>query len=1428
MNSVAADYAETIKTLTRPDHTTGTVQIASSVTGELVSDITIFSEAQYWVRNLVSPVKFSKALGSLTTRPKGARKLGKKAQVNFNDIIEIGPYAALKRPVQETLSNNKCELRYWHSLSRKEPASVHLIRLMGQMFCMGYKIDLSSANRLDHNRCNRTLTDLPQYSFSNSKSYWQEGTLSAQTRRRHHFPRPLLGAPVSDWNPLEPKWRQYLSVQALPWLADHKVDDAILLPGAAMIVLALEAAHQMVPPDAKINAFIVKEATFSSPIVIPTEEERHAEIETFYRPVWSPLANGSAWSEVRICVRSRGATQEACRAVLHAEIDNPLNGLDDGAEKETQASLLKERYQQLAAPCEKALDSKAIYRTYNKMGLQYGPKFRGMHQPMWNGVDSCKADILLSYTEGMEDDSNDFLIHPATLDILAQLMWVPLTNGGTCTVPTALPTRIRDAWISNDGLRNNRLHQIQGVARSYRRDFRVTEGTAVMLNDANEPILALGTLEFSTITRNDPNSAGKGFQPLFFSMRNMPDIDLMEKSQLQRLILPVPAYCHSEAMFNLNLHQALKWFINETLEQLEGENLDTLRPHMYSYIEWMRLQSKSLPGLDSTLMNDDAEREKLLQRVEEANDRGKVYITFGRQLKSIVSGTTDALDVLFSSSLAEGFYADFFRSASSSTKLWNYLDALAFKNPALSILEVGAGTGSITPFVLAPLLTNGQTDTGFPRFCRYDFTDISAGFFEKAKEKIAQTAPIEYMNFKVFDLESDPIAQGLEASSYDVIVAASVIHATSNLSNTLGRLRTLLKPGGKLVLVEVIQPECIRAAFIFGTLPGWWMSTDSKDGYRDRGPNINEDQWKEVLSATGFSVNAVVKDHEEDYCHEFGFIFATAVNREKTSHNPTHDLTIVLSPECEMQKTLASAIDSSLQVKGWQKCKKIHLDDISSPEHLIGNRIIVLAEMTSPLLRNISEAHYDAINLIASSGKGILWATQTGNSTDQYADFQMVNGLARVLRTENPNRAFVTLALQDQAAIHSNANTMSKVIQELENADWSTVDGEMEYVECDNMLQIRRLLEDDDMDKKTLSRTTPQLREETWECACPLALTVHSPGLLDSLCFVADNHPENDTPLGMEDVEIDVRAVGINFRDVLIALGALDSDKFGVECTGIVRRAGPQATVQPGDRVIAAKMGCARSSVRCHSQVLVKIPDFLSFEEAASFPTVAVTAYYGLIEMGRLQPEDKILIHAGAGGTGQLCIQLAQLIGAEVYVTTSSQAKKDFLMSTYNIPADHVFYSRNTSFAQAIRQATNGRGVDMLVNSLAGDSLVASWELMAPHGRFIELGRADIRGNSNLPMMSFGNNVSFISVAIDYICDHRPALLARMLRAVTDMLTRGELQLPSPRRSYPVSEVTDAFRYLQSGSSVGKLVLTMDPSDKVPVRLSLSLTLAKY
>lgn len=247
----------------------------------------------------------------------------------------------------------------------------------------------------------------------------------------------------------------------------------------------------------------------------------------------------------------------------------------------------------------------------------------------------------------------------------------------------------------------------------------------------------------------------------------------------------------------------------------------------------------------------------------------------------------------------------------------------------------------------------------------------------------------------------------------------------------------------------------------------------------------------------------------------------------------------------------------------------------------------------------------------------------------------------------------------------------------------------------------------------------------------PLALAVRTPGMLDTFQFVDDN--EYQQPLADKDVEISVKAVGMNFHDVMIAMGQISDTDLGVECSGVVTRTGQGVTkYKPGDKVITFRLGCYRTLLRNPEQMYQKMPEDMSFEAAATLPCVYTTVYYSIFDVARLQRGESILIHAAAGGLGQAAIILAQHIGADIYVTVSSSAKKQFLMETYGLSEDHVFNSRDLTFAKGVKRMTGGRGVDVVLNSLAGEALRQTWLSVAPFGRFIEVGKRDIGKSSGL------------------------------------------------------------------------------------------------
>ena len=219
-------------------------------------------------------------------------------------------------------------------------------------------------------------------------------------------------------------------------------------------------------------------------------------------------------------------------------------------------------------------------------------------------------------------------------------------------------------------------------------------------------------------------------------------------------------------------------------------------------------------------------------------------------------------------------------------------------------------------------------------------------------------------------------------------------------------------------------------------------------------------------------------------------------------------------------------------------------------------------------------------------------------------------------------------------------------------------------------------------------------------------------------------------------------------------------------------------------------------------------------------PITFCTAYYSLHHLGRLRQGECVLIHAATGGVGLAATQLDSLIGAIIFVTVGSNDKKRLLMDLYNIPSQHVFSSRNLFFAQGIHRVTNGRGVDVVLNSLAGESLRQSFECVAPLGRFLKIGKKDMYLGEDLPMSPFLQNITFASVILGVIAEQARPLMAGSMKVVIELATARPalLHSPKPIHIFRVPEVESAFRFVQSGKNGEKTVIEIHDDDVISVR----------
>ena len=335
---------------------------------------------------------------------------------------------------------------------------------------------------------------------------------------------------------------------------------------------------------------------------------------------------------------------------------------------------------------------------------------------------------------------------------------------------------------------------------------------------------------------------------------------------------------------------------------------------------------------------------------------------------------------------------------------------------------------------------------------------------------------------------------------------------------------------------------------------------------------------------------------------------------------------------------------------------------------------------------------------------------------------------------------------------------------------------------------------------------------------------VATPGILDSLYLepVLRRSPEAG------EVEIAVKAAGLNFMNVMGAMGIYPGyprgvGPLGIECAGVIVNVGEGVSdFRTGDEVIAIAFDSLASHAITDARLLVKKPASLNFEEAASIPIAYVTAYYALHYLGRLQANERVLIHSATGGVGLAAVQLAKRAGAQIFATAGSEDKREYLKA---LGIQHVMDSRSLSFADDIMKTTSGEGVDVVLNSLAGNAIAKGLQVLKPYGRFLEIGKRDIYQNSKIGLLPFQKNLSYFAIDLDRLCRERPDIVGGMLRGIFEMIEAQQLTA-LPLQTFPVSQASDGFRMMAQAKHIGKIAITLDdsnasfevPAGAVPIR----------
>ncbi|KAI1337734.1 beta-ketoacyl synthase domain-containing protein [Xylariaceae sp. FL0016] len=1384
-------------------------------------------EPSYWTKNLVSPVLFHQSISHMLKASLASPRADPQPSL-ITDILEVGPHRGLEGPLRNiTEELGKKGIIQYHGLLRRGQSDLYaVLEAVGSLFSRGLNVDLSTVNQYKEHAPSM-LTDPPAYPFNLSKEYWSESQASKTFRSRRHGRHELLGAPVPGWNKTDNAvWRNWIRLSENPWIEHHQVSGNILYPAAGMLVMAIEACRQTVDLDSAkpIKGFKFRDVSFHSALQVP-DDPKGVESYFHLRPVREAALEKktSSWREFQVFTSQDDEDwREHCRGQVQIEYEEKITPVDGGLEKLQHREYCQDQITEAQSRCTQAMVSRKLYGAFRDAGLEFGPTFQTLTDlrvdPTTPGIALSRVrDTLRTIRSSMPHGYlQDHLIHPTTLDGMLQSCLAPLIAPGPGAAKQAsVPVYLNDLWISSSPTPDAGYATYVQTERYGRQEssssFSAVEFTTL------EPVASATGLIFKTVNgENSSSDQGSDSLHRSWNIEWKPDPGMISLDQAEEVFglkdeVPKDVYnamddCH--ALCALYIRQAIeKLGLDDGQSATDKGTVAGREPtgHLAQYITLMKEQVNSYySSRDLVALDRIAELEARLQNRD--TPEGKLTLAVGQVLPSILDGNINPLSVIFSGTLADDFYLHGFGAQRCYAQLRGYLDSLAHKNPNMKILEVGAGTGGTT---------RGTFDVLGDRYQGYDFTDISPFFFEQARQRF----PDERMLFRVLDIERDPTDQGFEAAAYDVVIATNVLHATKNLDTTLSHVKALLKPGGKLLLSESTDPGWLFLNFIFGLLPGWWLSEDTD---RLNGALTTVDDWKKHLTSCGYTgLDAVFRDHP-DADHQFTSVIVSSkseVKEEARRPGPGSTYHIVADPSSVLQSRVSDALTRTISSELKTVVAQSSLENVAENQDMGDSIYMVLNELNNPILETISEETMDSLKRLMSS-RTVLWLTQSGE-----AQLQLVNGFASCVRLEYPALNFITVEVDITHGLEIVADSVSRILALV--AASSHDNSETTFRITNGTVQLPRLVEAGYMAHHIHEQTQSSkvIQEEFGKDPDrSLHLQIETIGLLDTIRFEDD--PVHTNPLDAFDVEFETKASGVNFHDLAVMLGQVEETALGLEAAGIVSRVGSRVTrFQAGDRVFGfAFDGSFQTHVRTSEGLIAKMPDELSFAEAAAIPIVYTTAYACLYDVGGLQRDEEgqrtsVLIHAAAGGVGQAAIQLAQREGAEVFATVGSLEKREFLESMYGIPRDHIFSSRDLSFKSGILRMTKSRGVDIILNSLAGDALRATWDCVAPFGKFAEMGLTDIDSKARISMGNFSRNARFEAVELFYMQEHGRKRISRLFQRTIDSVFSRDNPL---RRSTPITtsafpKMQDIMRLMQTGKHLGKLVMEPRPDDVVPM-----------
>jgi phthiocerol/phenolphthiocerol synthesis type-I polyketide synthase C len=1403
----------------------------STVTGALMEGTGL--DADYWWRNVRDPVRFEPAVRAMVA-------------AGINTFVEIGPRPVLISYLNDIGKAAKASCLSIPSLTTNE-CGVQRIRSVSQ------QLELSGALH-DPARLFPTqgrLVELPRYAWQRER-YWHPSTpesLGVLARRSLH---PLLGYALAG-DRLH--WENVLDTSKLPTYADHAVGGSVVFPAAGFVEMALAAGALRHPG----TGLAIEDLEILAPLLLDAEHSKVVRLRI--QPEDDTFA---------IVSRDQGRDDEWRTHAVGRFVDEFVPG---GTELLLQPA---------GAPDITAEVHYALARSH---GLQYGPAFQSVVSAWF--LDGGLVGALC-LPDCVAEQAPTALLHPAYLDgafqLLLDLAWHEQggemsSSGGRLTF---LPVRIDRLEVRRPtaniatakvvpGLARHRsrralhanftLHDETGTAVAIARGVRfratnlqrgttnaaswiATRAVAMPLRDQDRASTMPSPAEAGRLCAERLHTPERSAMRLRFAREIEPLLDALCASFAERALRKVAdgAVIDPQALLAAGRVSAENASLLYKLLELLAE--DGIVQCDDGQWRWSTTSAEphfpDPQDIWSSLIADYPEYSAIIARA------GTGGVHLAQWLRTPMhpeapqaQGVENTFSWIDSCTLEE--------AAAVFDAVHTVVAAAVSAQPATARLRV--------LYVLDSASAEDAGQAALPPTFNSDHCDIviAARTREALDELQAKHAALASLPAYLVDLDgarSDTV--GSLGGRFDLVVLSEGLAGSPDPERRLANIRQLLFGGGLFITLEQhasraehllsVSPELSRRT------PQGWAPALKHAGFEDieqvcdtpecvTGPYLliararASEQGETAAHSDPISPRTwLVVCDEAGYSADLGEALATRLSEHAQqvvritaatdyASNGPNDFALDAASTDHWRRLIADLQRTGVKPDGWVHLAGLDLTTATSPSAV---RLAAQEHRASVLVAWLQACSTDSLRpdcwiVGAQAGSALLPPRERTNVEtnappgDRLRD-SVLWGLTRVAMQEYSDLGLRWVDLADPLPCHTNSMRLAR---------------EMLHPDCED--EIILTADGRFVPRMTADRVFPRAPEtptapDSGAAKTPVRLDFSTPGPFRNLTWQPEANSGNG-PLQDDEIEIDVRAAGLNFRDVMYAMGLLPDEAIedgfcgptlGMELSGVVLRAGPDSGFAVGDEVIAIAPASFATRARTKAFAVTRKPPDWSFAAAATVPTAFFTAYYSLVELARLEAGERVLIHGAAGGVGIAAIQIAKHLGAEVLVTAGTPEKRDFVKL---LGADHIFDSRSLTFADEIVQATAGSGVDVVLNSLAGESMRRNLRLLRPFGRMIELGKRDFYENSQVGLRPFRNNISYFGVDADQLIAHRPETARRVFRELMRLFADGVLH-PLPHRSFSATDIEVAFRHMQASRHIGKITVTFPrdfaPSDSRP------------